>query len=85
MKNKRSVYLKLNIMSLFFIVASFISVTMAWFAYSGLSSAATEVGIRAWHIELEKNGQTVANDILISLSDIYPGMETKTETVTIKI
>jgi hypothetical protein len=71
-------------MSLFFIIVSFISGTLAWFAYSGLSHASTVVDIKAWYIELEKNGETVSNDIVISLSQIYPGMNTVNETVNIK-
>jgi len=71
-------------MSLAFIVISFISVTLAWFAYSGLSSVATEIGVKAWYIELNKDGQAVSNDIVISLADIYPGMDIVDEIVNIK-
>ena len=38
-------YLKLNIMSLFFAGLSFISITLAWFAYSGLVTAKTEINV----------------------------------------
>ena len=50
MEKRHKVYLKLNLMSIFFIVVSFISVTLAWFAYSGLASVATEVNVKAWYI-----------------------------------
>ena len=84
MEKKHKAYLKMNIMSLFFIFISFTSVTLAWFAYSGISSVSTEVNVKAWYIELENNGETVSKDITISLSDIYPGMETVTETIDVK-
>lgn len=84
MKKKHKVYLRLNLISILFIAISFISVTLAWFAYSGIVGVKTEVGVKAWHIELEKDGQVVSNDIVISLSDIYPGMDTVNETVNIK-
>ena len=84
MEKKHKLYLRLNIMSLAFIVISFISVTLAWFAYSGLSSVSTEIGVKAWYIELDKDGQPVSNDIVISLSDIYPGMNIVDELVNIK-
>jgi hypothetical protein len=71
-------------MSILFVVVSFISVTLAWFAYSGLSNVATEVDIKAWYIQLEKDGETISNDIVISLSEIYPGMDIIQETVNIK-
>lgn len=84
MKKKIKSYLKLNLMSLFFIAVSFISVTLAWFAYSGISRVAMEVDVKAWYIELEKDGEKVSRDIVISLSEIYPGMDTVYESVKIK-
>ena len=45
MNRKHKAYLKLNVMSLFFIAISSISVTLAWFAYSGLSKVTTEIDV----------------------------------------
>ena len=84
MNRKHKAYLKLNIMSLFFIAISSVSVTLAWFAYSGLSKVSTEIDVKAWLIEFEKNDKTVSNDIVISLSDVYPGMGTIHESIKIK-
>lgn len=84
MKPRYKTYLKLNLMSVFFIVVSFISITLAWFAYSGLAKVSTEVNVKAWYIELEKGGQTASNDIVISLTDLYPGMDIVDEIVNIK-
>ena len=84
MQPKHKVYLKLNLMSLFFLALSFVSITLAWFAYSGLATVSTEIGVQAWYIEFEKNSQVVSNDIVISLDEVYPGMETYSEKVQIK-
>ena len=84
LSRKKKVYLKINIVSILFAVVSLISVTLAWFAYSGLAAARTEVDVKAWYIEFEKNNQAVSNNIVISLDDIYPGMEPKTEVINIK-
>ena len=84
MSKKTKLYLRLNLISLFFVIVSFISVTLAWFVYSGLSTATTEVNVKAWYIELEKNGEKVSNNIVISLDDIYPGMEPIEEEIKIK-
>ena len=84
LSRKKKVYLKINIVSILFAVVSLISVTLAWFAYSGLAAARTEVDVKAWYIEFEKNNQSVSNNIVISLDDIYPGMEPKTEVINIK-
>ena len=83
-KRRRRSYLKLNIMSLFFTAVSFISVTLAWFAYSGLVTTQTEVNVKAWYIEFNNKGQAVSNNITISLDDIYPGMDIVSETIDIK-
>ena len=84
MKNKKKIYLRLNLISLFFVVVSFISVTLAWFVYSGLSTVSTEVAVKAWYIELEKDGNSTTNEVIISLDEIYPGMETMEEEIKIK-
>lgn len=84
MERKHKAYIKINIITLFFIAISSVSVTLAWFAYSGLSRVSTEIDIQAWLIEFEKEDTTVSNDIVISLNDIYPGMETMHETIKIK-
>ena len=84
MKSKYKAYWRLNLMSLFFIIISFISVTLAWFAYSGLSKVSTDIDVKAWYITLEKDGNPISNDITISLSEIYPGMEIINEIVKIK-
>ena len=83
MKRKHKLLLKLNLVSLFFVAISFVSITLAWFAYSGMSSATVDVGIKAWNIQFENNDQVVSNEIKITLTDIHPGMDTKTENVDV--
>lgn len=83
MNRRRRVYVKLNLLSLFFIAVSLTSITLAWFAYSGIASVDTEIDVKAWYIEFQKDSNVVTNDIVISLSDIYPGMETVSEKVDI--
>lgn len=84
MRDKYKKYLKLNVMTLFFIAISSISVTLAWFAYSGIAKVATEIEVKSWLIEFEKNEKTVSNNIVISLAEIYPGMDTLHESIKIK-
>lgn len=83
MKHKHKVYLKLNLLSLFCIGVSFISITLAWFAYSGLSTVTTEVDVKAWNIEFMKDSKVVTNEIVIDVDDISPGMEPIVEKVSI--
>ena len=87
MKKKTKLYLRLNIMSLFFVAVSFISVTLAWFVYTGLSRVTTEVAVKAWYIEIDskKDKDKESNNVVISLDDIYPGMEPLEEEIKIKI
>lgn len=84
MDRQHKALLKINVMSLFLIAVSFISVTLAWFAYSGLSKISTEIDIQSWLIEFEKNDSTVSNNMVISLNDISPGMGTMHESIKIK-
>lgn len=76
-------HLKLNILSLFFVAVSLLSITLAWFAYSGFANTATEMDVKAWYIEFEKDSKPVSNEIVLSLNDVYPGMEQVVEKVNI--
>ena len=76
--------LKKNIFLLFFIAASFIVTTYAWFAYSGLKSATAEVDVKAWYIEFSKTGKAISNNMVISLDNVEPGMKTINEIVDIE-
>ena len=84
MKARYKRYLKIYIVPIVFIATSFIFTTFAWFAYTGLKSVSTEIDVKAWYIELTKSGETVTNNIVISLNDVYPGMETVDEIVNIE-
>lgn len=84
MKARHKRYLKIYIIPIVFIVTSFIFTTFAWFAYSGLKSVSTEIDVKAWYIELTKSGEAVTNNIVITLNDVYPGMETVDELVNIE-
>ena len=84
MKARYKRYLKIYMIPIIFIATSFIFTTFAWFAYSGLRKVSTEVDVKAWYIELSKSGEVVTNDIVITLDDVYPGMETVDEIVNIE-
>lgn len=83
MKRRHKVYLKLNLLSLFCIGVSFISITLAWFAYSGISTVKTEVDVKAWNIEFMKDSEVVTNEIVIDVNEISPGMDPIVEKVSI--
>lgn len=83
MKRSKRILTKINLSTLFFIAVSFISGTFAWFAYSGLSNVGTEIDIKSWNIEINKNGEASSNELLITLPQISPGMEPVKDTVTI--
>ena len=86
MSNKQKRYLKLNLMSLFFTGISFISITLAWFAYSGIATVETTINVKAWQIEFKKGENKQDRLINVTLKDVSPGMQTKNEiTVAITI
>lgn len=84
MKKRHITYVKINLFTLMLLALSFLSLTFAWFGYSGLSNVSTEIDVKAWYIELKKDGENVSNNLSISFSDLYPGMKPISETVTIK-
>ena len=84
MEKKFKVYAKLNLMSIFFIALSFISISFAWFAYSGLAKVSTDIGVSAWYIKFKQGETDVSDDIVISLDNVYPGMERKSEKIDIE-
>ena len=83
-KKRLKKYLKINLISLLFIAISFSSLTLAWFAYSGLTSTSMDIDVKGWYIELEKDGSSTSNKIVVSLSEIYPGMDTVVEKIKLK-
>lgn len=83
MSNKQKRYLKLNLMSLFFTGISFISITLAWFAYSGIASVETTINVKAWQIEFKKGESKQDSLINVTLNDVSPGMQTKSEIINI--
>lgn len=83
MDKKYKRYLKLNIMSLFFTGVSFISITLAWFAYSGLATVDTVINVKAWQIEFKKGENKQDSLINVTLNDVSPGMQVKSEVINI--
>ena len=84
MKERYKKYLKIYMIPIVFTAVSFIFTTFAWFAYSGLKRVSTEIDVKAWYIEITKSGQPVTKDIVISLDDVYPGMDPVDEMVSIQ-
>ena len=84
MKERYKRYIKLYWAPVLFIATSFIFTTFAWFAYSGINRVSTEIDVKAWYIELSKDGERVSNNIVITLNDVYPGMDPVHELVSIQ-
>ena len=83
MGSTRKMNIKLKLVPIFFLAVSFLSISLAWFAYSGLAKVSTEIDVKTWYIEFQKGDATVSNNIVISLDEIYPGMDVVHEPVKI--
>lgn len=83
LKEKYQKYSKLSFMSIFFVAVSLLSVTFAWFAFSGLVSSNIDVNVKAWYIEFKKGDTTVSNQFIIPVTDLEPGMELQFESIDI--
>ena len=84
MKGKYRAYFKLNLMSNFLFGSFFSFYYVSLVAYSGIANTQTDIKVKSWYIEFSKNKEKVSNDIVVSLSDIYPGMDAVTEAIDIK-
>ena len=71
------------ILTTLFMAFMFISVTYAWFTFSGNVGLGTSALVKSWFIEFKDGEAIIDNDIMISSNEIYPGMETIYEDITI--
>ncbi len=67
-----------------FLILTMIGNAFAWFIYSNKVSMQMNVGVKSWRITFEQNGQTLTNNVVFTINDIYPGMTTYTDRVEIK-
>ncbi len=82
MKRKFKIpYLKIAIVVMLMI--SFVSATYAWFSYSNFTDISATVNVRAWSVDFKDGEDIITNNIIISASEIYPGMETIIEEIDI--
>ncbi len=81
---KKNMKKKLYILIFVFFIFSFVSITYAWF--NGMEETGTnlDIKVRAWNVDFLQGDTEVNNSVVISSSEIYPGMDMIVEEVTIK-
>ena len=67
---------KIKIRSLIFLIFLLILNTYAWFVYSTRVSSGISAHVSAWNVQFIAGGGTETNDVIIEVSNVYPGMTT---------
>lgn len=87
-KNKLIVILKsikkhLKIRHLILLIVLFSVNTYAWFIYSQKLNGNFDVHVRSWKIMFSSSDHIVSNNIVIKVSNMYPGMEMFKDTIVV--
>lgn len=69
---------------LIFIIIMLIGNTFAWFVYSNKVSGGINVHVRSWKVLFQSGESTVTDYYSVSIPNVYPGMETFIDTLTIE-
>lgn len=75
--------ISLNVTTIFFFLLSCISFTFAWFAYNNVVQTSVEIGVSAWHIELNDGTEELSYEVLIPIESFYPGVDKYIKTIEI--
>lgn len=67
---------------LIFVIVLLVANTLAWFIYANEVSNTIDVHVRAWNILFKDGDEDVTNYIDFTVSNIYPGMDDFTQSIT---
>lgn len=82
-KRKKKFRRKIKFSSLFLLILSFSSVTFAWFLYSTKVESGVTAHIKAWNVEFEMGEEEITDEVEFEIDDLYPGMTTYTQMVSL--
>lgn len=79
-KNKKRMYLHilkkvLPIHRIIFLILLLGTNTFAWFIYSRRVDDSFDVSIKAWNVVFDDGEHTITNNYIVTLANVYPGME----------
>ena len=75
---------KVKLSTLFMLIITFSSSTFAWFIYATKVDSGITAHVKAWNVLFEVGEDEIVENIHFDVSDIYPGMETYTDSLFVK-
>ena len=57
--------------------------TYAWFIYMNKVSSDISVRVKSWNVSFQFNNQTMTDYVNFDVEEIYPGMETRTQSLKV--
>ncbi len=73
---------KVKISRIIFLIVLLAANTFAWFIYTSRIDGTITVHVKAWDVVFESNETEIASNVEIDISDLYPGMEDYTHSIT---
>ena len=65
------------------LIIAFIGNSFAWFIYNNRVNGSLNVGVKSWKISFEQSGSSVSETVTFNVSNIYPGMTTFNDRVSV--
>lgn len=81
---KKKVRRRIKLGSVLMLLITFSSTSYAWFLYATKVSTGVSAYIKAWKISFESGETEIEQNMSFEISDIYPGMDSFTDSVTVK-
>lgn len=69
--------------TILFLIITFIGNSFAWFIYNNRVNGSLNVGVKSWKISFEQSGSNVSENVVFRVENIYPGMTTYTDRVSV--
>lgn len=75
---------RVKLSTLLMLIVTFSSSTFAWFIYATKVDSGITAHVKAWNVLFEVGDDEVEENMHFDVSDIYPGMMTYTDSVSVK-
>lgn len=82
-RKQKRIRTRVTFRTIFLLSITLIFNTYAWFLYATTVSTNLTAHVSAWHVEFEVNDEAVEREIDFFVTQAYPGMQEKTQNLTI--
>ena len=75
---------RVKLSTLLMLIVTFSSSTFAWFIYATKVDSGITAHVKAWNVLFEVGDDEIEENMHFDVSDLYPGMMTYTDSVSVK-